>query len=144
MHSSVNSLDSVSASRMRCKALEKLYHAPPGISLWRHMHRIIHDSPPHVLLYGDSRLSNIQKWLREPSSRHGPRPLDNAALMETSHCSVMAVSPLTQLIMLNQWSTVNSIRPTTAACTRVYIIQPILNSSLVTFCILNLFFEVGL
>ena len=76
------------ATVMRPRSLEKSYYAPPGVSLWRHMHRIIHDTPPHVLLYGDSRLSNVQKWLKESSYKHGPRPLDYAALMETSHCAV--------------------------------------------------------
>ena len=73
---------------MRFKPTEKRYYAPPGISLWWHQHRIMHATPPHVMLYGESRLSNIQKWQKEPSSKHGPRPLDNAALMETSHSAV--------------------------------------------------------
>ncbi len=64
------------------------YYAPPGMSLWRHKDRIIHASPPHVLLYGDSHLSNLLKWKFQPSRKHGPRPLDISALMETSFCAV--------------------------------------------------------
>ena len=64
------------------------YYNPPGVSLWKHRHKITSGNIPQLMLYGDSHLANVRKWERQPAHRHGPRPLDMEVLKTLKHCSV--------------------------------------------------------
>ena len=61
---------------------------PPGISLWRNRNKIMAGAIPQIVLYGDSHLANIRKWQWVKEEDGGPRPLDEAMLMNLRHCSV--------------------------------------------------------
>ncbi len=64
------------------------YYNPPGVSLWKHRHRIAIGNIPQIMLYGDSHLANVRKWEKQPGHRHRPRPLDVEVLKTLRHCSV--------------------------------------------------------
>ena len=85
-------VSSLTLVQMKAKALPRRngphYYNPPGMSLWRHRFKIQQDVFPQVVLYGDSHLANLRKWELVKELDGGPRPLDEAILMQLQHCSV--------------------------------------------------------
>lgn len=88
----VDTLIFLTTPQMRSKKLPrrlpKHYYNPPGMSIWRNRHLFENEIAPNLLLYGDSHLANLRKWALFKEEDGGPRPLDEAMLLQCKHCSV--------------------------------------------------------